>query len=141
MLRFQLEMRLSAYSAHHQAQFDVSSQADVIPEVVMAKVNSASGSKYSISKETPRRYEPIAPLGTAYSPVGKIDIAELRKNSPRDVPQPAVSLPRRYKTHLITNISARISICTRTTRAARHTVCLRQVCEFSDAGGQITPKS
>lgn len=58
----------------------------------MAKVNNASGSKYSVQDEVPRKYEPITPVGTAYTPAGKIDIAELRKHSPRDAPQPVVSV-------------------------------------------------
>jgi hypothetical protein len=61
----------------------------------MTKVNNASGSKYAVQKGVQRKYEPIAPVGTAYTPVGKIDMAELRKNSPRDAHQPAVCVLRR----------------------------------------------
>ena len=41
----------------------------------MSRVEAASGAKYSAHKEQPRQIEPIAPVGTAYTPVGKIDIA------------------------------------------------------------------
>jgi hypothetical protein len=66
-------------------------EADVLPEVIMTRVSNASGSKYSVQKDAPRKYEPIAPVGTAYQPVGQVNIAELRKGAPRDVPPPAVS--------------------------------------------------
>jgi len=60
----------------------------------MKKVNNASGSKYSVQKEAPRKYEPITPLIAAYIPVGKVDIAEIRKSAPSDVPQPMVRMRR-----------------------------------------------
>ena len=66
----------------------------------MTKVNNASGSKYAVQNDAPRKLEPIAPVGTAYTPVGKINIAELRKNSPRDSPQPVVSVLRRRQAYL-----------------------------------------
>ena len=50
----------------------------------MSRVEAASGAKYSTHKEQPRPFEPIASVGTAYTPVGKVDIAALRK-----VPPPA----------------------------------------------------
>jgi drebrin-like protein len=58
----------------------------------MTRVNNASGSKYSVHKEAPRAYVPIAPVGTAYTPVGKIDINEIRKGAPRDVVGSVVSI-------------------------------------------------
>lgn len=66
-------------------------EADVSPEVIMTRVQNASGSKYSIQKEAPRKYEPITPVGTAYTPVGQVNVAELRRGAPRDVIAPAVS--------------------------------------------------
>ena len=45
----------------------------------MSRVESASGSKYSAQKEKARKFEPIAPVGTNYAPIGKVDIAALRK--------------------------------------------------------------
>ena len=48
----------------------------------MSRVEAASGAKYSTHKEQPRQFEPIAPVGTAYTPVGKVDIAALRKAPP-----------------------------------------------------------
>ena len=50
----------------------------------MNRVEAASGANYSVHKEQPRKFEPIAPVGTNYTPVGKVDIADLRK-----VPPPA----------------------------------------------------
>lgn len=70
----------------------LSTQADVSPEVIMARVNNASGSKYSVQKEAPRKYEPITPVGTSYTPVGQVDIAQLRKGAPKDIPQSVVSI-------------------------------------------------
>lgn len=54
----------------------------------MSRVEAASGAKYSTHKEAPRKFEPIAPVGTNYTPVGKIDINELKK-----APSPSVSKP------------------------------------------------
>ena len=48
----------------------------------MSRVEAASGAKYSTHKEQPRPFEPIASVGTAYTPVGKVDIAALRKAPP-----------------------------------------------------------
>ena len=62
----------------------VLSKNDVTPSLIMSRVEAASGAKYSTHKEQPRQFEPIAPVGTVYTPVGKVDIAALRK-----VPPPA----------------------------------------------------
>jgi hypothetical protein len=45
----------------------------------MKRVEAASGAKYSTHKEQARKFEPIAPVGTNYTPVGKVDIDALRK--------------------------------------------------------------
>lgn len=45
----------------------------------MKRVEAASGAKYSTHKEQARKFEPIAPVGTSYTPVGKVDIEALRK--------------------------------------------------------------
>ncbi|KAF9511348.1 hypothetical protein BS47DRAFT_1377186 [Hydnum rufescens UP504] len=66
-------------------------EADVSPVLIMSRVNNASGSKYSVHKEAARPYVPIAPVGTNYTPVGKVDINELRRGTPRDVVQPVGS--------------------------------------------------
>lgn len=50
----------------------------------MSRVEAASGAKYSTHKEQPRKFEPIAPVGSSYTPVGKVDIAALKR-----APQPA----------------------------------------------------
>jgi drebrin-like protein len=57
-------------------------QNDVTPALIMSRVEAASGAKYSTRKEQTRQSEPIAPVGTAYTPVGKVDIAALRKAPP-----------------------------------------------------------
>lgn len=63
----------------------------------MSRVEAASGAKYSAQKEAPRKFEPIAPVGTNYTPVGKIDMNELRKgqnpSTPKAVVPPASSRP------------------------------------------------
>lgn len=51
----------------------------------MKRVEAASGSHYSAHKEQGRKFEPIAPVGTNYKPIGKPDINELRRGAPRDV--------------------------------------------------------
>lgn len=54
----------------------------------MSRVEAASGAKYSTHKEQARKFEPIAPVGTNYTPVGKVDIGALRK-----APTPAAKPP------------------------------------------------
>lgn len=48
----------------------------------MSRVEAASGAKYTAQKEAPRAYQPIAPVGTNYQPVGKVDMAALKRNVP-----------------------------------------------------------
>jgi drebrin-like protein len=50
----------------------------------MKRVRDASGAKYSVHNESTRRAEPIAPVGTNYTPVGKVDIGALRKGATKD---------------------------------------------------------
>ena len=67
-------------------------QSDVTPKLIMSRVESASGAKYSFQKEQPRKFEPIAPVGSSYSPIGKVDIAAMRRDAapkPANVPSPA----------------------------------------------------
>jgi hypothetical protein len=60
----------------------------------MSRVESASGARYSAHKEQARKFEPIAPVGTNYTPVGKVDIAALR-SAPSAAPKPTIpSAPR-----------------------------------------------
>ncbi|CDO74750.1 hypothetical protein BN946_scf184411.g7 [Trametes cinnabarina] len=54
-------------------------EADVNPELIMARVEAASGAHYSAQKEAPRKAEPIAPVGTSYTPIGQPDIAAMRR--------------------------------------------------------------
>ncbi|KAH9160569.1 hypothetical protein EDB89DRAFT_1862714 [Lactarius sanguifluus] len=72
-------------------------ESDVTPSLIMSRVESASGAKYSTHNEQARKFEPIAPVGTNYTPVGKVDIASLRSAlaTPSAAPKPAVpSAPR-----------------------------------------------
>ena len=55
----------------------------------MSRVESASGAKYSAHNEQARKFEPIAPVGTNYTPIGKVDIAAIRSTAPAP-PKPAV---------------------------------------------------
>ena len=61
----------------------------------MSRVEAASGAKYSSHKEQPRKFEPIAPVGSSYTPVGRPDIAALKQAPPiaRPAPPPATSRP------------------------------------------------
>lgn len=68
-------------------------QADVSPSIVMSRVETASGAKYSIHKESARKFEPIGPVGTNYTPVGKVDINAIRKEAAAKPPQPTTSRP------------------------------------------------
>ena len=56
----------------------------------MSRVESASGARYSAHNEQARKFEPIAPVGTNYTPVGKVDIAALRSAAPPAAPKPAL---------------------------------------------------
>jgi len=62
-------------------------------DLIMKRVRDASGSKYSVHNEQSRPLEPIAPVGTSYKPIGKVDIAELRRGAPKDVINPRVVCP------------------------------------------------
>ena len=66
-------------------------QSDVAPALIMSRVEAASGAKYSAHKEAPRRFEPIAPVGTNYVHVGRPDIDSLRRVPP--APSSAPSAP------------------------------------------------
>jgi hypothetical protein len=58
----------------------------------MKRVEAASGAKYSVQKEAPRKAEPIAPPRSSYTPVGKVDIAALKRSvppAPKPAPPPA----------------------------------------------------
>lgn len=69
-------------------------KADVDSTLIMNRVGAASGVHYSAQKEAPRKYEPIAPVGTNYQPVGKVDISALRAGaSSGPPPAPAASKP------------------------------------------------
>jgi drebrin-like protein len=56
----------------------------------MSRIESASGAKYSAHNERARKFEPIAPVGTSYTPVGKVDIAAIRSAAAPTAPKPAV---------------------------------------------------
>ncbi|KAJ4482407.1 hypothetical protein J3R30DRAFT_3261092, partial [Lentinula aciculospora] len=56
-------------------------EADVTPEVIMKKVEAASGAKYSFQQQqqqTPPQ-QISKNIGSGYTPVGKVDIEELKK--------------------------------------------------------------
>ncbi|KAF8555847.1 actin depolymerizing protein [Imleria badia] len=57
-------------------------ESDVAPALIMERVEAASGAKYSAHNEKPRKFEPIAPVGTNYTPIGKPDIAGMRRVPP-----------------------------------------------------------
>lgn len=47
----------------------------------MKRVEAASGANYSAHKEQPQKFEPIAPVGTNYTPIGSVDLNELRRSA------------------------------------------------------------
>ena len=63
------------------------------PAVIMSKAEAASGAKYSVHKEQARKFEPIAPVGTNYQPVGKVDINELKRAVPPPAGAPKPAMP------------------------------------------------
>jgi hypothetical protein len=71
----------------------------------MKRVQSASGASYSVHKEAPRKFEPIAPVGTNYKPVGQVDIGGLRKGAPKDVIGKVVSGQNPSGTRVFLNYS------------------------------------
>lgn len=73
----------------------------------MKRVEAASGAKYSSHNEQARKFEPIAPVGTSYTPIGRPDIAGMRKVplSPSSVgpsAAPATSRPSAAKLSVAT---------------------------------------
>ena len=61
----------------------------------MSRVEAASGAKYSIHREPARKSEPIGPVGTNYTPIGKVDINAIRKEAAAKPPQPPQSTTTR----------------------------------------------
>ncbi len=59
----------------------------------MSRIMAASGVNYTAQKEAPRRFEPIAPVGTNYVPVGKVDIAAIRQGAAKPPAAPAATKP------------------------------------------------
>ncbi|KIJ06493.1 hypothetical protein PAXINDRAFT_103342, partial [Paxillus involutus ATCC 200175] len=57
-------------------------ESDVAPSLIMKRVEAASGAKYSAHNEQSRKFEPIAPVGSSYTPIGRPDIAAMRKVPP-----------------------------------------------------------
>jgi hypothetical protein len=68
-------------------------ESDVVPSLIMSRVEAASGVKYSSQKEPARKIEPIAPVGTSYTPVGKVDIGAIRRDAASKPAPPPASRP------------------------------------------------
>lgn len=51
----------------------------------MRRIADSSGARYSVHKEQARKFEPIAPVGTSYTPIGRVNVDELRRGAPQDV--------------------------------------------------------
>lgn len=66
-------------------------QSDVSPALIMKRVEAASGARYTAHKEQARKFEPIGPVGTSYTPIGRPDMTELRRGAPKDVIDKVVS--------------------------------------------------
>jgi hypothetical protein len=82
---------MAHYVYHHP-------KSDVTPALIMKRIEAASGAKYSTHNEQARRTEPIAPVGTSYTPIGRPDVAAMRKAPaaapPPAAPKPATGAPR-----------------------------------------------
>ena len=72
-------------------------ESDVTSDVIMKRVEAASGAKYSVQKEAPRAVDPIAPVGSAYKPIGKVDMNAL-KRAPVAPPKAAAAPPQPGRT-------------------------------------------
>lgn len=59
------------------------SDEDVTPELIRKRLEESGGSRYSINKEAPVKMSAPAPVGSAYVPVGRPDIASLTAKAPR----------------------------------------------------------
>lgn len=62
-------------------------QGDVQPAQIMKRVNDSSGAKYSVHNEKSRPAPAPTPAGTSYTPIGRPDIAAMK----RAAPPPAVA--------------------------------------------------
>lgn len=74
-------------------------QTDVEPEVILKKLTDSGGAKYSIQQKNapaqPR--DKIAPVGSSYTPVGKVDMGALKSSKPTQSytpPPPGASFAR-----------------------------------------------
>jgi hypothetical protein len=88
MLSLVLATRFVLRLISHTLTISVSLQSDVTPALIMKRIEAASGAKYSAHNEQARKFEPIAPVGSSYTPVGRPDISAMRtaqvppKNAP-----------------------------------------------------------
>lgn len=74
-------------------------QTDVEPEVILKKLADSGGAKYSVQQKNapaqPR--DKIAPVGSSYTPVGKVDMGALKSSKPTQSytpPPPGASFAR-----------------------------------------------
>lgn len=84
--------------ACHSLSSNIIIQSDVAPALIMKRVEAASGAKYSAHNEKARKFEPIAPVGTNYTPIGKPDIAAMRRVPPAPRPVFGAPVPAPMKT-------------------------------------------
>ena len=73
--------------------YSLSLQADVEPSLILSRVKAASGVNYTAQREAPRKFEPIAPVGTNYVPIGKVDIAAIRQGAAKPPAAPPATKP------------------------------------------------
>lgn len=80
----------------------------------MSRIESASGARYSVQREAPRKFEPIAPVGTNYTPIGRPDIAAMRKAATPNThsapaPPPAAVVPPPAARNILRNVPLALS--------------------------------
>lgn len=74
-------MRYAAHLLPSCRDSDTKCKGDVAPSLLLKSVEAASGARYTAHKEQPRKSELITPVGTNYTPVGKVDLNELRRTA------------------------------------------------------------
>ena len=84
-----------AYRAHVVIQ--AREEADVDPDLILKRVAEAGGAKYSVHQEAPQKLERPAPVGSAYKPIGRPDIAAMSAGAQRETAPPSASVGTTWK--------------------------------------------
>lgn len=82
------------------------SEADVDPDLIRKRLQESGGSRYSIHKEAPVKMSAPAPVGSAYVPVGRPDIASLTAKAKKEEPIEPVGTSYEPKRNELASIRA-----------------------------------